>query len=283
MASNLVTEPLVVAETEEGFRVAENLCTVVSNDWVNDRYKRIVLTAPETALAAEAGQFFHLLCPASDAGAPFLRRPMSVYQVDRRQGRIEFLYKCLGAGTQGMAILLPGDRFNVMGPLGVGFTVNPAWRHIVVLGRGVGLATLAPLAQLATGKGVGVTAILSAQKPDYVMSVDVFESVGADIITVTDTAGNSSVENIETILEDLVAKGKADAFYTCGSNRLMLLMQALGKKHGVPGEVALEQQMACGLGMCFCCVRSFEVADEVIQRRVCCEGPVFDLQEALSW
>jgi dihydroorotate dehydrogenase electron transfer subunit len=152
-----------------------------------------------------------------------------------------------------------------------------------VLGRGVGLATLAPLAQLAAGQNVGVTAILSAQKPDYVMSVDVFESVGADIITVTDDEGTSAVENVKAILEDRLARDRADAFFTCGSNRLMLLMKELGAAHNIPGQVALEQQMACGLGMCFCCVRSFEVADDVIQRRVCCEGPVFDLQEALSW
>jgi dihydroorotate dehydrogenase electron transfer subunit len=283
LASILNTEPQVKAGTDTGFRVAENLCIVVSNDWVNDRYKRLVLAAPDTALTAEAGQFFHLLCPASEAGAPFLRRPMSVYQVDRALGRIEFLYKCLGAGTHGMATLKPGDSFNVMGPLGVGFTVDPSWRDIVVLGRGVGLATLAPLAQLAAGQNVGVTAILSAQKPDYVMSVDVFESVGADIITVTDDEGTSAVENVKAILEDRLARDRADAFFTCGSNRLMLLMKELGAAHNIPGQVALEQQMACGLGMCFCCVRSFEVADDVIQRRVCCEGPVFDLQEALSW
>lgn len=283
MASILNTEPQAKAGTVTGFRVAENLCSVVTNDWVNDRYKRIVLAAPDIALAAEAGQFFHLLCPASEAGAPFLRRPMSVYQVDRGRGRIEFLYKCLGAGTRGMATLKPGDAFNIMGPLGVGFTINPAWRHMVVLGRGVGLATLAPLAQMAADNGIGVTAILSAQKPDYLMSMDVFESVGAEIVTVTDEEGTSSVENVAAILEERIAQGRADAFFTCGSNRLMLLMKELGAKYAVPGQVALEQQMACGLGMCFCCVRSFEVADEVIQRRVCCEGPVFDLQEALSW
>lgn len=272
-----------IESAREEHDVAENLCPVVSNEWVNDRYMHLVLDAPETALAAEAGQFFHLLCPPSEAGNPFFRRPMSVYQIDRRAGRIEFLYKCVGAGTLGMATLKPGDIFNVMGPLGIGFTVNPAWRNIIVLGRGVGLATLAPLAQLAAGKGVHVTAILSAQQPDYLMSQDVFETAGADVIPVTDEDGASSVENVRAILERHIADGRADGFYTCGSNRLMALMKEVGAKHRIPGQVALEQQMACGLGMCFCCVRSFEVDGEVFHRRVCCEGPVFDMQEALSW
>jgi dihydroorotate dehydrogenase electron transfer subunit len=271
------------AETQKGFEVGEFVCPVVSNDWVNDRYKHLILEAPERALEVEAGQFFHLLCPSSEAGNPFLRRPMSVYQVDRSFRRIEFLYKCLGAGTQGMATLRAGDVFNIMGPLGIGFTINPAWRHIVVLGRGVGLATLAPLAQMAANLGVKVTAILSAQKSDYLMSQDVFSAAGADIITVLDEDGTSSVDNVQAIVEDKIAQGRADSFYTCGSNRLMLLMKELGAKHTIPGQVALEQQMACGLGMCFCCVRSFQVGEEVLHRRVCCEGPVFDMQEALSW
>ena len=176
-----------------------------------------------------------------------------------------------------------GDAFNIMGPLGIGFTINPAWRHIIVLGRGVGLATLAPLAQMAANTGVRVTAILSAQKPDYLMSQDVFGAAGAEVIAVTDEDGTSAVDNVKTILEDQIAQRKADGFYTCGSNRLMLLMKELGVKHHISGQVALEQQMACGLGMCFCCVRSFEVGGEVLHRRVCCEGPVFDMQEALSW
>jgi dihydroorotate dehydrogenase electron transfer subunit len=276
-------EPLTEAVTNTGFPVAENLCIVVSNEAVNARYRHLVLMAPETALAVKPGQFFHLLCPESPTDHPFLRRPMSVYQVDRAAGHIEFLYKCEGAGTRGMAALEPGETFNVMGPLGVGFTLQPAWRHVIVLGRGVGLATLAPLARSAAGLGIGVTAILSAAKPELLMSEGVFEAAGAEVVTVTDEDGTSAVEHVERLLRERVAAGRADAFFTCGSDRLMRLMKRLGAEFGIPGQVALEQQMACGLGMCFCCVRSFEVAGEVIQRRVCCEGPVFDLQEALSW
>ncbi len=70
----------------------------------------------------------------------------------------------------------------------------------------------------------------------------------ATSIRVLDTDGTSAVENVERILEHLIAAKKADAFFTCGSNRLMLLMKELGKKHGIPGQVAMEQIMACGLG-----------------------------------
>lgn len=263
--------------------VGEFLARVVSNDWVNEEYKHMVLDVHERALDAYAGQFFHLLCPSPDGAEVWMRRPMSIYRVDRESGHIEFLYKCEGRGTRGMAILGPGDEFNIAGPLGKGFKLEPAWKKIVVLGRGVGLATLAPLSQLAAASGVGVTAILSARNPGVVMSKDLFEGLGATTITVLDSDGSSDVANVERILTGLIQDKKADAFFTCGSARLLKLMQALGKQHGIPGQVAMEQIMVCGFGACYVCMRTFEINGEKTLKRVCRDGPVFNMQEAVGW
>jgi dihydroorotate dehydrogenase electron transfer subunit len=263
--------------------VEETLTEVLRHDWVNPEYKYLVVRGSPKSLTAKPGQFFHILCPSPDAGELWFRRPQSVYAVSRGEGTIEFLYKCVGRGTFGLATLEPGDDCNMVGPLGVGFTLDPASKHIVVLGRGVGLATLAPISQLAGERKVGVTAILSARDADYVLSREKFEKIGADVIPVLDTDGSSSVEKVGAILERLIAEKRADAFYTCGSNRLFKLMKTLGKKHAIPGQVAMEQVMACGLGPCYVCVKTFEVDGEKVLRRVCIEGPVFDMQEAMGW
>jgi dihydroorotate dehydrogenase electron transfer subunit len=263
--------------------VGEFIGNVVTNVSVNDEYKHITVKVHAHALRAYAGQMFHLLCPSPDGSEVWMRRPMSVYRVDKANSQIEFLYKAEGRGTRGMAMLYPGDEFNVAGPLGVGFTLEPGWKNIVVLGRGVGLATLAPLSQLAAEHGVGVTAILSARNPDVVMSKELFEAIGARTITVVDSDNSSAVENVEKILEALIAQGKADAFFTCGSNRLLKLMQRLGKKHDIPGQVAMEQIMVCGFGACYVCVRTFEVDGKRVLKRVCRDGPVFNMQEAVAW
>jgi dihydroorotate dehydrogenase electron transfer subunit len=256
---------------------------VVRNDWVNEQYKHLVLKVHHKALTAYAGQMFHLLCPSPDGAVVWTRRPMSVYRVDRTAGEIEFLYKVEGRGTRGMAELAPDGDFNIVGPLGVGFGLEPHWRNVVVLGRGVGLATLAPLSQLAAERKIGVTAILSARDPSVLMSKALFDQLGANTIAVFDSDGTSAVDNVERILEDLIAQGRADAFFTCGSNRLLKLMQRLGKAHGIPGQVAMEQIMVCGLGACYVCVRTFEVDGQKVLRRICREGPVFNLQEAVGW
>jgi dihydroorotate dehydrogenase electron transfer subunit len=263
--------------------VGEFLAKVVSNDWVNGEYKHMVLDVHARALDAYAGQFFHLLCPTPDGAEVWMRRPMSVYRVDKKAGRIEFLYKAEGRGTRGMGMLAAGDDFNIAGPLGKGFSLDPAWKNIVVLGRGVGLATLAPLSQLAAEKGVGVTAILSARNAGVVMSKDLFEGLGANVVTVLDTDKSSDVENVQRIIEGLIAEKKADAFFTCGSSRLLKLMQSLGKKHGIPGQVAMEQIMVCGFGACYVCMRTFEIDGVKTLKRVCRDGPVFNMQHAVGW
>src|SRR5262245_47025899 len=260
----------------------ESLGKVISNSWINEDYKHLIITASPKALAVKPGQFFNILCPSPDDGDLWLRRPQSIYRIDRKGGRLEFLYKCVGRGTRGMATFEPGQECNIVGPLGVGFTLRPEWKHIVVLGRGVGLATMGPISQLAADNGVRVTAILSARSPELVMADDLFGQVG-EVIRVLDTDRSSAVENVEAILARLISAKRADAFYTCGSNRLMHLMKKLGKQHGIPGQVAMEQIMACGIGPCYVCVRTFEVNGHKELRRVCIEGPVFDMQECVGW
>src|SRR5215831_11822115 len=221
------------ALAEQHIPAEESLCPVVSHSWINSEYKHLVVDASPKALAVKPGQFFNLLCPSPDAGELWLRRPQSVYRIDREN-------------------------------------------------RGVGLATLAPISQLAAESGIGVSAILSARSAEFVMADDLFAKVG-EVIAVLDSDGSSAVEHVETILKRLIAQRRADAFYTCGSNRLFQLMKRLGNAQGIPGQVAMEQVMACGLGPCYVCVRTFEVDGKKELRRVCIEGPVFDLQEAVGW
>jgi dihydroorotate dehydrogenase electron transfer subunit len=274
------------AATADAVTIAENLCPVIENVWVNAEYKYLEVSAPPIALAVLPGQFFHLRCPAVGLDQPFLRRPMSIYRIDRSNGRIAFLYKPQGAGTRGLASLEAGDVLDAFGPVGNGFSLPKRGGHLLIAGRGVGLATLAPLAAHAHECDVRVSAILSARSADLLMSEDLLRSAGATVITVTDEEATSDVEAVDMRVRDIHARMPIGAFATCGSNRLFLLLQRLGREFGIPGQVALEQHMGCALGMCYACVKPFRKShdsDVLTYRRVCWEGPVFDLQEAVAW
>lgn len=266
--------------------IAEHACEVLQNTPVNAEYRHMIVAAPPGAANAQPGQFFHLACPPGASGSTFLRRPMSVYGADPRLGTVEFLYKVQGAGTQGLATLQPGDTLDALGPLGQGFAPPKDARHVLLVARGVGLATLSPLAAHAIARGACVTAVLSARSPALVMSAERLRAAGATVHIVTDADGNSDPVQLEALLDTLHAQKPFDFLSTCGSNRLLVLLQKLGKAWGVAGQTAIEQHMGCGIGSCYACVRPFREhaqSDRLTFRRVCWDGPVFDLQETTSW
>lgn len=265
----------------KGAAISVTALPVRSNTPVNDDYRLMHLEAPAALLeACKPGQFFHLLCPATGRDGPVLRRPMSIYGAS--DGTLRFLYKVQGKGTATLAELQPGERLEVVGPLGQGFKLEDQWRHILLLARGVGLATLAPLAEAAKARNIKLTAICSARSPDFLMSLDHFRDHGAEVIPVVDTDRTADVANLEPFIDERMARGDIDAVFTCGSSRLMLMLQRLCARHEISGQVALEQQMACGIGMCHCCVRPFRQDGATVALRVCREGPVFDLMEAMA-
>ena len=148
---------------------------------------------------------------------------------------------------------------------------------MLLVARGVGLATMAPLVPLAARAGVAMTAVLSARSPADLMREEFLRGAVADVRAVFDADGSSALERVEPLLERLLGDEQPDMVYTCGSNRLLELLQRLLLRRGGKGEVALEQQMACAMGVCLSCVRLFNDGPDKVFRRVCCEGPVFPL------
>lgn len=273
----------------EGFQrnadaVASHACEVVEHRWVNDRYKYLKLMAgADLAAATRAGQFYQLRCPVSDASQPFLLRPMSVYGTGPESGGVEFLYNVTGTGTRALAGLAVGDVMDIVGPLGNTFTFRAVFRRILLVARGVGLATMAPVVHLAARAGVDVVAVMSARAPQDLMRDELLRGVPAEVHGVYDSDGSSEVANVESLVRGLLGRQSFDAVYTCGSHRLLLLLQRVLKDHpDVLGEVAMEQHMACGMGVCLSCVRLFEVDGEKQFLRVCREGPVFPIHDVMG-
>ena len=115
------------------------------------------------------------------------------------------------------------------------------------------------------------------------MSQDLFQSLCSRVVSITDDDNSSSMINLEILINDIISNHNIDCFFICGSNRILKLLKKVCNFNNIPGQIALEQQMACGIGMCFCCVRPFEIGNKIIQKRVCNEGPVFKVSEALPW
>lgn len=254
-------------------------CEVLSNIKLTDRYHHITVKAPDIVNEISPGQFFNLRC--GDASLPFLRRPLSIYMINKDSETIEFLYLVKGIGTKELTSLKEGEFLDVLGPLGHGFKINESWENILLLARGVGIATLAAVAQHALENGIKCTAILSSRTNNDLLATEKLKRLGVEVYKVTEENGTSDVQNVEDIILKILSQKKIDAGFTCGSRRLSKLMEKLMTDYNIPAQIALEENMGCSMGVCYACVRDVQVDDTIQSLRVCHEGPVFDLKKVI--
>jgi len=264
--------------------VASHRCQVVEHRWVNDRYKYLRLSAQADLVGiTRPGQFYQLKCPQTDTLKPFLLRPMSVYGVGPEAGTIEFLYNVTGLGTHALATLPKGGAMDIVGPLGNTFQLAAQCRRMMVVVRGVGLATMAPLLKLATQQGVAITTVMSARAPKDLMEQEFLRGATAEVHRVYDSDGSAAVEAVEVLIRKLLDETPHDVVYTCGSHRILMLLQRILLDYPeTHGEVAMEQRMACAMGVCLSCVRLFDTQKEKQFLRVCREGPVFAIRHVVG-
>ena len=254
---------------------------VISNDHLTGDYWLLDIEAPSIVADFRPGQFVNIRI--EDSLAPYLRRPFSVYRITPDRRRLQVAYKLVGEGTRLMKdTLRPGGTCDVLGPLGKGFALPEGAKRIAVIGRGIGIAALPTLVEEAVAQGIEVYGFLSARTADNVVALDIFEQHGCPAVAWDDE--HQPGRKVTDLLPDLVRDTPVDAFYVCGSNRLLRATDELARRLGVPAEAAMEQHMACGFGDCHGCVIEVKTdadGDETAFREVCHYGPVFSTWEVV--
>lgn len=251
---------------------------IIANYPVSERYWQMTLDASALDQPVRPGQFFHIQC--GDTWRAPLRRPLSVYHYDQKSRTLKFLYLVKGIGTQQMSLKKKSDIMNLIGPLGHGFTL-PDQGAVLLIARGVGVATLHALACQARAENKNVHVILSARTPADLLTVDTLKQIGATVHTVTDAERTSSVDKVRALSEKLIREEGISALYTCGSSRLNKLVQELADEHQLKGELATEAHMACGIGDCYACACTIRKDNQLKTVRVCTDGPVFPISEVV--
>ena len=233
---------------------------------------RMVVEAPGVARAARPGQFVMV---RTWEGEPLLPRAMAPLAYDVASGRMEIFYKVKGPGTRAMAGTLPGAAAHVTGPLGRPVLESFDGRNVALVGRGVGITPLLPLAKLIVATGGTVGAYLSARTRAYLFGLDEFASLGPVHTQVDDEAAGDELVT-DALREDCRGDG-VDAAYVCGSWRLARAVEEIGASEGFPGFVFLESKMGCGVGYCKGCPVGLREGGGY--RLVCVEGPIFPTRE----
>jgi dihydroorotate dehydrogenase electron transfer subunit len=235
------------------------------------------IDAAAIAAGSLPGQFLMLKCDNNS----LLRRPLSIHGVSAG-GRVLLLYQVgvaaeggsEGRGTGWLSQLRQGDSVDVIGPLGNGFSVATESRRLLLVAGGIGIAPLGFLAEKAVTAGREVVLLMGARSAAGILPQNMLPS-GATCVFTTDDGSMGRKGPVTDILPGYLER--ADQVYACGPRAMLEKMAAIPGIGSRPAQVSLEVRMGCGTGACYgCSIRTVQG-----MRRVCREGPVFDIKDII--
>jgi dihydroorotate dehydrogenase electron transfer subunit len=219
------------------------------------------------------GQFVQ----AKVEGSPetFLRRPLSVHDVDYERNTIKLIVQVAGKGTETLSKLKTGEVLNLIYPLGNSFSLPVENERILLAGGGCGVAPLLFLGKYLKSKGYNPEILLGFRNSDRIIEYDEYLGVGpVHLITEDGSKGEKGYLTDHTILKN----SHFDRICCCGPEAMMKAVASYCVKNNITCEISLENLMACGIGVCLCCV-----VDTVKGHLcTCIDGPVFNTKE-LKW
>ena len=245
-------------------------------------YRRMVLESPVDYTTARPGQFVML---GGAGGGTFLRRPFSIHRLEiesRDLARIAILYKIVGAGTAALGALTPGQRLDLLGPLGRGFGVREDYRRIFIAAGGIGVAPMVYLLEaLARTHDLDACEVfLGGQTRNDLLCLDDFERLAVKVHRTTDDGSDGAQCFLTHPLEIAAQERPPDIIYACGPMDMLSCVAGIATRLELPCQVSIESAMACGMGACLGCAVARPSAEGYLH--VCKDGPVFDTGQ-LCW
>lgn len=235
--------------------------------------------ANEIVNSAKPGNFIEIR--VNDSIEPFLRRPISIYNMDKENGILEFIFQVKGKGTEILSKRNEGELIDIVGPLGYGTFKYSDYNNIAIIGGGIGIFPLYELAKNAKNDNKNVSIYLGFRNKDLVMLEKEFDNVSNNLVITTDdgTYGQKGFA-IDFLKKDL-ENNKIDCIYACGPLPMLRAVRALAMEQDIPCQISLEERMACGLGVCLgCAVKTAKSpADAPEYWHVCKGGPVFQAKD----
>ncbi len=258
---------------------------VLSHKKYGEHYHSLTLVAPQIGEKSRPGQFVNVALQPDNAH--ILRRPFSVYRMHRRGGwasTIEIVFDIRGAGTSYLSTLRSHAILDIVGPLGRGFAQPRRRAHCLLVGGGIGAAPLFYLADDLRNEGHRVDFVLGARTAGLLLNaIDVRRLASVYRIT-TDDGSAGDEGRVTDVLPEVMDRCGTEVVYACGPDPMLAAVSQVCVERKIPVQVAVEQLMACGFGVCMSCVvpmrrkpdKDEEPHEAMTYARACTEGPVFN-------
>jgi dihydroorotate dehydrogenase electron transfer subunit len=243
------------------------------NKRLNDDFFVLELDALHTLPEIKPGQFLQVKVEGSPD--TFLRRPISVHDVDYQKNILRLLIQIAGKGTETLSRMNTGDSLNLIYPLGNSFSMPSKGERVLLVGGGCGIAPLLYLARCIASAGIMPDILLGFRNKSRIIEYEDYQDIGNVHLTTED--GSRGLKGLVTghpVMKDNLF----DRIYCCGPEMMMKAVALHCRNMGIACEVSLENLMACGIGACLCCV-----VDSVRGNLcTCIDGPVFNTKD-LKW
>lgn len=248
---------------------------VIENKPLIKNHLLLTLQPTEKIKKPKPGQFF--MVSIDDDHDPLLKRPFSIHRWS--EGNIRILYRIAGRGTAILARKKPGEAMEVLGPLGNGFRFKKTDDKVLLIAGGLGIAPIYALAESIAGKKPLM--FYGSRTKNELFGLEELNSIGINPTISTDDGTMGKKGNIVSVMKTFFKQNPSlttqYSIYACGPEPMLKSLSLFALKNNIKGYIALEENMACGLGACLGCT-----VDTVKgYKRVCKEGPVFPIDEII--
>jgi len=248
-------------------------------------YFQMAVAAPGISERAKPGQFVALTV-GGEVTSALLRRAFSIYAADERGvfgGTIEIIFATQGVGTKWLSQLQIHSLVDVVGPLGMPFPIPATPVKALLVGGGYGAAPLFSLAELLRSRGCRVEMVLGAATGARLFGIVEGRRAANQLTLVTEDASVGLRGRVTDHLDDIANRSQTELIYACGPMGMLHAVSLFAKERSLPTQCLVEEEMACGIGVCMTCVLPIRGDDGIIRMtRTCTAGPSFD-SESILW
>jgi dihydroorotate dehydrogenase electron transfer subunit len=242
-------------------------------------YSVISIACAGIAEIAKPGQFV-TVSVGGENSAMLLRRAFSIANVDDRSaygGVIEIVVSAEGPGTRWLTTRKRDDSLDLVGPLGKPYPIPKNPVSAVLVGGGYGAANLPWLGKTLIQRGCRIDSIYGAATDLKVYGQMEARRIGGSLTITTEDGSLGTLGRVTDVLPEVIAKHNAAVVYACGPMPMLAAIAKIADEYGAVTQVAVEESMACGIGVCMTCVLPIIDDDGVSKMiRSCVAGPVFD-------
>jgi dihydroorotate dehydrogenase electron transfer subunit len=248
-------------------------------------YTEFTLVAPGVAADAKPGQFV-AVAVGGEHTSMMLRRAFALYSATPSSdfsGTIQFVVAAHGKGTQWLVKRQVGEKLDIVGPLGTPFPLPAGPAPAVLVGGGYGTAPLIPLAQALLAGGSPVEIVIGAASADRLFGELVAKRTVGSVTVTTDDGSAGEKGFVTDVLVEAIDRIKAEVVYACGPMGMLRAVGDIARQKSIRAQVAVEESMACGIGVCMTCVLPVRGSDGKSRFvRSCVDGPIFDA-DTIRW